>query len=65
MAEYLTSVEIIANALYQRKLEQDRAKRREYARKWRERNREKVKAINERYIIKKAESLKEEQEHNT
>ena len=54
MAEELTSVEIIANALYQQKLEQDRAKRREYARKWRERNREKVKANNERYIIKTA-----------
>ena len=63
MAEELTSVEIIANALYQQKLEQDRAKRREYARKWRERNREKVKANNERYIIKKAESLKAEQEN--
>ena len=62
MAEQLTSVEIIANALYQQKLEQDRAKRREYARKWRERNREKVKANNERYIIKKAESLKAEAE---
>lgn len=62
MAKELTSVEIIANALYQQKLEQDRAKKREYARKWREKNREKVKANNEKYIIKKAESLKAEQE---
>lgn len=67
MADELSSVELIANALYQQKLEQDRAKRREYARKWRERNREKVKANNERYIIKKAESLKAEaeQDNNT
>jgi hypothetical protein len=67
VAEELSSVEVIANALYQQKLERDRAKRREYARKWREKNREKVKANNERYIIKKAESLKAEaeQENNT
>ena len=67
MADELNSVELIAKALYEQKLERDRAKRREYARKWREKNREKVKANNERYIIKKAESLKAEaeQENNT
>ena len=65
MAEDLANVELIANALYQQKLERDRAYKREYARKWRAKNRDKVKANNERYIIKKAESLKAEQENNT
>ena len=65
MAGELNNVELIAKALYEQKLERDRAYRREYARQWRAKNRDKVKANNERYIIKKAESLKAEQENNT
>ena len=62
MAEELNSVELIAKVLYEQKLERDRAYKREYARQWRAKNRERVKANNERYIIKKAARLKAEAE---
>ena len=47
-----------AEQIRQEVLEQIRAKNREYMRKWRAKNKDRVKASNERYILKKAESLK-------
>lgn len=38
-------------------LAENRAYKREYMRKWRAKNKDKVKAINERYILKKADDL--------
>ena len=42
---------------------ENRAYKREYMRKWRAENKDKVKANNERYILKKAEKLKTQQEN--
>ena len=42
---------------------ENRAYKREYMRKWRAENKDKVKANNERYILKKAEKLKAQQEN--
>lgn len=50
-----------AEQIRQEVLAQIRAENREYMRKWRAKNKERVKASNERYILKKAESLKAEQ----
>lgn len=47
-----------AEQIRQEVLAQIRAENREYMRKWRAKNKERVKANNERYILKKAESLK-------
>lgn len=47
-----------AEQIRQEVLEQIRAKNREYMRQWRAKNKDKIKANNERYILKKAESLK-------
>lgn len=58
------SADTIAQRLYEQKLEQERAYKREYMRQWRAKNRDKVRANNERYIIKKAESLKAEHDKN-
>lgn len=51
-----------AEQIRQEVLAQIRAENREYMRKWRAKNKERVKANNERYILKKAESLKASQE---
>jgi hypothetical protein len=45
-------------------LAQIKAENREYMRKWRAKNKDKVKAKNERYILKKADSLKNKIETN-
>lgn len=47
-----------AEQIRQEVLAQIRAENKEYQRKWRAKNKDKVKAKNERYILKKAESLK-------
>ena len=47
-----------AEQIRQEILAQIRAENREYMRKWRAKNRDKVKASNERYILKKAEILR-------
>lgn len=47
-----------AEQIRQEVLAQIRAENREYMRKWRAKNKERVKANNERYILKKAEILK-------
>lgn len=49
--------------LRQEILAENRAYKREYMRKWRAKNKDRVKANNERYILKKAESLRAEQEN--
>jgi hypothetical protein len=65
VADELSSVDIIKAALMEAIREEKRAYKREYMRQWRARNRDRVKANNERYILKKAEILKAEQTHNT
>lgn len=45
-------------------INENRAYKREYMRKWRAKNKDRVRAINERYILKKAKSLKAKQENN-
>lgn len=65
MADDISSAELIARALYEQKLEHDRAYKREYMRRWRAKNKDKVKANTERYILAKAERIKAEQENNT
>ena len=54
-----------AEQIRQEVLEQIRAKNREYMRKWRAKNKDRVKASNERYILKKAESLKANTENKS